>query len=119
MKIAAVVCSLVLFLLTCFVLVTDGVSREPLHLAVTALLLLVPALTVLALSRPRRHRTHRAAIAGNLLLLGLICWNAAAEFPHPREEGAFAQASLVLFVLATLIAPTLNVVALFRGTRKG
>jgi len=129
MRTAAAVLNIILFIFTCFVLWTDGLSKETPYIVFTVLLLLVPIPTSAVLLRTRSPRagqgTHhvltpvsavagRLALVGNLVLIGFACWAIVAQYPHPKEEGAFAAASLTIFTLLVVLTPLLSVLALLR-----
>jgi len=133
MRTAAVVCNIALFAFTCFVLLTEGISREAPYLILTLLLLLVPILTVIVLLRTRitlqgqrtpakrsstRTVASRVAVFCNLVLIVWCCWAIVSQYPHPKEEGAFAAASLMVFMVLTVLTPLISVVALLGGVRR-
>jgi len=136
MKIAMFICNVVLFAFTCFVLLTDGVSKEAGYIAFTLLLLLVPILNLLVISRggarvgrmglPAKEKELAeqrkmdsssssgtvikiVAIVCNAVLLGFVCWALVDQYPHPEEDGFIA------YVLLVVVTPALSLVALFRG----
>ena len=126
MRVVAVVSNIVLFAFTCFVLLTDGVSREVPYLILTVLLLFVPIVSSVVLLRRRAKgdgqdahderpssSTHiaRVAILFNVLLFGFSCWAIVAQYPHPKEDGVIAYALIVV------LAPILNVVVFFSSWR--
>jgi len=133
MRIVAIASNIVLVAFTCFVLLTEGVSREAPYLVLTLLLLLVPILSSVVLLRTqvagegrdgRDERfsvntvADRLAVFCNLLLLGFSCWSFVAQYPHPKEEGAIAAASLVVFTLLVIFTPIVTVLALLGGMRR-
>ena len=138
MKIVALICNIVLFAFTCFVLLTDGVSREAAYIVFTVLVVLIPILNVVVLFRSgagdgwvglhmerkaleaqpktdafssRSIAMERAAAISNIVLLGFVCWALVDQYPHPEEDGVIAYALLVV------LTPILSVVALFRSGR--
>ena len=113
MKIAAIICNIVLFVFTCFVLMTDGVSSEAAYIVFTLLLLLVPILSLVVISRSRKNAVMNiVAIICNIILLGFTCWAFVDQYSHPRESGFVAYA---VFVVLT---PILNLAAIFLYTKR-
>ncbi len=115
MKAASILLNLCLSLFTLFVLFTDGMPAEGLFVALSLLLLLVPALTALVVNGAGSMHTRRDVLltsvtAGcNVVLLGSSCWAFVTQFPsHPEEAG------LVPFVVLTLAAPALSLFVLRR-----
>ena len=132
MRIVAVICNVVLFVFTCFVILTDGLPREAVYLIFTFLLLLVPILSSVVLSRARitsegndrrEGRSSVCAVANcgailcNLVLIGFSCWAIVAAYPHPKEEGAFAAATLAIYTVLVMFAPIVTVLALIGGMK--
>ena len=126
MRIPAVVCNVVLFAFTCFVLLTDGMSAGVPYLTLTLLLLLVPILSAVVLLRgmmPPGQKAHCDPSSGsplarrgtafcNLVLIGFSGWAIVDQYPHPEEGGVIPYAVLVLFT------PVITLLALF-GSRQG
>jgi hypothetical protein len=119
---AAVVCNVVLVAFTCFVLATDGVSREVPYIVFGFLLLAVPTLSAALLVQRALHHTEgtpgaspamrRASQVGvlcNVWLLATACWAIYDQYPHPDEQGFLA------YVAVVLLAPILSIVALLAG----
>ena len=132
MRVVAVVSNIVLFAFTCFVLLTDGVSREVPYLILTVLLLFVPIVSSVVLLRRRAKgdgqdahderpssSTHiaRVAILFNVLLFGFSCWAIVAQYPHPKEDGPIAMAALALYTLVVVFSPVITVLVLFGGMK--
>ena len=119
MKIAAVVLNVVFFLFTCLVLVTDGLSKEVPFIVVTALVLAIPVLTVVALLGRRPTEAVPAgslmttfAACGNVVLLAAICWSLVKTYPHPKEPG------FIEYVVLALLIPIVSLIALLLRGRK-
>lgn len=119
---AAVVCNVVLVAFTCFVMATDGVSREVPYVVFTLLLLAVPAFSAGLLMQRGPHRTNggtgsspamrrasQIAVLCNIWLLATACWAIYDRYPHPAEEGFLA------YVAVVLLAPILSIAALVAG----
>lgn len=121
MKTLTILCNIVLLGFTGFVLVADGVSREPIYIVFTLLLVLIPIFTVFAIvhseagnSRPGgdvKHNTlYRVAAVCNVVLFGSVCWAVIDQYPHPEEPG------LVPFTMLAVLTPIISAVTLFRKT---
>jgi hypothetical protein len=106
MKTLTVLCDVVLFGFTCFVLATDGVSTEVAYIIFTLLLILIPIFTVFAIVRSGAAIERVAAIC-NIGLLGFVCWALVDQYPHPEEEGFAA------FAVLTVLTPILGAIVLF------
>ena len=116
MKIVALICNVVLFLFTCFVLITEGSSRQIAYIVLTLVLLLVPILNVVALSRSGVAAVMRiAAIICNIVLAGIICWAFVDQYPHPDEGSVIANILLIVYMLLVALTPILSAVVLFGG----
>lgn len=138
MKTLTVLCNIVLFGFTCFVLVTDGPPKEAGYIVFTLLVVLIPILNVVVLFRSgagdgwvglhmkrkaleaqpktdalssRSTAIERVAAICNIVLLGFVCWALVDQYPHPEEEGVIAYALLMV------LTPILSVVVLFRSGR--
>jgi hypothetical protein len=75
MKTVAVLVNTILAVLTCGVVVTDGLPSRPFHVAFTLLTLLVPVVAVFALARRRpadRPAVRVAAAVGCLALAATV-----------------------------------------------
>ena len=121
MRIVAVVCNIVLCAFTCFVLLTDGISKEVPYQIFSLLLLLVPILSTVVLLRSgmpfqmqktRDDRSlintvaNRVAIISNIVLVLLSCWAIVAQYPHPKDDG------LIAYTLFVVFTPIINIVVL-------
>jgi hypothetical protein len=119
---AAVVCNIVLVAFTCFVLATDGVSREVPYIVFGFLLLAVPTLSAaLLVQRALRHiegtpgaspamrRASQVGVLCNVWLLVTACWAIYDQYPHPDEQG------FLVYVAVVVLAPILSIVALLAG----
>jgi hypothetical protein len=112
MKTLAVLCNIVIFTFTGFVLATDGAPTKAAYIIFAVVLLTTPAVTVFALTRGAAGaRVRRVAVALNILLLAFVCWALVDQYPHPSESG------FVPYVVAVVLAPSVNLSALLRGTR--
>jgi hypothetical protein len=112
--IVAVLCNVVLFLFTCFVLLTEGPSKGGGYIVLTALLLLIPILSAAVILRTGPGPRAKAVVAiGNIALLGLVIWAIASAYPyHPEEAGVLP------FAVMCVLIPILNLlVILRRGAR--
>lgn len=114
MKIAAIICNIVLFGFTCLVLVTDGPPRGGGYVVLTLLALLVPILSSVVLLRFSKNAIMRTvAIICNVIFLGFVCWAIVSQYPHPEEEGVIA------FTVIIVLTPILSLAALFLRFREG
>ena len=136
MNFVAVVCNALLFVFTCFVLLTDGFPGQASYIFLTLWALLTLILSAVVISRigardgwldPRlRNKAVReeqkgasqrpvsrgmqiVSIVANVVLLGFVCWAFVDTYPHPREEGFIA------YVVLMVLTPILSLVALFRS----
>ena len=123
MRTAAVVFDVVLVAFTCFVLATDGVSREVPYIVFGFLLLAVPTLSAALLvhrgghrsgsasdASPAMRRASHIAVLCNVWLLGTACWALYDQYPHPDEQG------FVAYVTVVLLTPILSIVALLTSS---
>jgi len=126
MRALVILCNLVSAAFTMLVMATDGPPTKPIFVALGALLLLVPALTVFALVRAGAERAWlaggteapagsaalaRAAAVCNMALVAFIGWALVDQHPHPREEGFLA------YVMMMLATPTLSAAVLLWSVR--
>lgn len=115
MKTLVILCNVVLFGFTCFVLAAEGLSRQAAYILFTLLLLLIPIFTVFVLVRKRTpgaatlHSSAIQRVAGicNVALLGFVCWAILDQYPHPEEPGVIPYAALAV------LTPILSAIALF------
>jgi len=128
MRIVAVVCNVVLFAFTCFVVLTEGIPREAPYLILTLLPLLVPIMSLFVLLRGgmtlQEQRTrddpssmstlaNRAAVVCNFVLVGFSCWAAVTQYPYLEGNG------VIPFGLLMVFTPIISLAVLFgNGTRK-
>src|SRR5512139_3386419 len=111
MKTLAVLCNVVLFIFTCFVLATDGAPTKTVYIIFAVVLLMTPVVTVFALARHAAgDGVRRGAVALNVLLLAFVCWALVDQYPHPSDPG------FIPYVIAVVLAPLVSAVALLRGT---
>ncbi len=141
MKIAAIICNIVLFLFTCFVCVTDGFPRDAVYVVFTLWHLFTLVFSAVVIFRIgtsegwRGLRMNRkvleeqrktdgpssasrnlriAAIVCNTVFIGFVCWALADQPNHPKEPG------FIEYVVLMLLTPILNLVVLFcSGTNGG
>jgi hypothetical protein len=141
MKIAAIICNIVLFVFHCFVLLTDGFPREAIYIIFNlwSLLTLILSLIVIfyigighgwlgsqaktKVPEGRKKinslffastRLRKVAIICNIVFLGFVCWSLADQYPHPKENG------VVAFMVLMVLTPILNLVVLISsGVRDG
>jgi hypothetical protein len=125
MRALAVLCNLVSVAFTLFVMATDGPPTTPIYFVFSALLLLVPALTMFALVRGGTGRgwlgakaapaggaaLARAAAVCNMALVAFIGWALVDQHPHPSEKG------FVAYVVMMLATPTLSAAVLLWSVR--
>jgi hypothetical protein len=110
MKTLAVLCNVVLFTFTCFVLATDGAPTKAAYIIFTLVLMMTPVLTVIVLARRAAgDGARRAAAICNVLSLGFLCWALVDQYPHPSEPG------FIEYVVVLVLTPLLSAVALLRG----
>ena len=125
MKIAAVTCNILLFVFLCFVLLTDGLTREASYIVFTLWSFFTLILSMVVISGMRAGNgwmglelsytgpaIRIVAIICNLVFLGFVCWALVDQYPHPKEEGVIA------FAVLMVLTPILNLVVLLRS-RKG
>jgi hypothetical protein len=120
---------------------TEGAPREAGYTVLTLLLVLMPILSVVVLSRSRKSGgqlndhvkgkeseeqrkiddssstgtvTTLMPIIGNIVLLGFVCWAIIDQYPHPEEPGVLE------YEILAILTPILSVVAIVRsGAGKG
>ena len=138
MKIVAIVCNVVLFVFSGFLLLTEGPSKEAVYVLLAVLLLLVPVMNLVVISgnratfsrtgiksitTPADEQSSKGnkpsifpalkiiAIPLNLVLIGLICWALIDQYPHPDESG------FLFYVLVAILTPVISLFTVFY-TRK-
>jgi len=110
MKTLAVLCNVVLFTFTCFVIATDGAPTKAVYVILALMLLMTPVVTVFVLARRAEgDGAPRAAMRCNILLLAFVCWALVDQYPHPSDPG------FIEFVVVTAVTPLLSAVALRRS----
>ena len=110
MKTLAVLCNVVLFTFTSFVIATDGAPTKAVYVILALLLLMTPVVTVSVLARRATGvRARRAAAVCNVLLLAFVCWALVDQYPHPSEMG------FIEYVVVTVATPLVSVATLLRG----
>jgi len=136
MKISAIICNIMLFLFTCFVLVTDGPPTETIYIVITLWTFLTLILNTVVISGIRvgngwvslnqkekvlkeQKKTNEfssvgtslriVAIFNNIIFLGIHSWAFVDLYPHPEEDGFIA------FVALMVLTPILSLVVLIRS----
>ena len=114
MKTLTILCNVALAAMSVLELVTEGLPEQPSHWALAALIVFVPAFTVFVITR--RPDTGGAGVPGlavlcNLVLLGVTCWAAVAQYPYPEGPG------IIPFVALAILTPVLSLAALRRTVR--
>lgn len=93
MRIVAIACNVVLLGFTVMVSLTDGPPTETLYVVFGMLLILVPILNVIVLSR---RRPRNLAVIANIVLLGYAVFTLIDQYPHPLEAGFVEYAALLV-----------------------
>ena len=136
MRVAAVICNIVLFAFICLVLAVDGLPTEASYIVFTVWALMTLILSPAVISRrgasdgwlgllmkgkaseqqekvdgPSSTSTtmRTVAIICNVVFLAYFCWAFVDQYPHPEEEG------FIPFAVLMVLTPILNLVALFCG----
>lgn len=136
MKIAAVICNVILFGFICLVLVVDGPPKGASYIVFTLWSLFTLIFNVAVISRsgssnrwqgpnPEMKATEEprhadgwsstntvmrvVAMICNIALLGFTCWAFVDQYPHPEEDG------LIAFIVLMVLTPILSLVVLIRG----
>jgi len=106
MKIAAIVGNVILVGFTCVVTLTDGPPQGAAYVVLGLLLVLIPILNVVAISRPSLGTLMKIiTVLSNVVLLGFTCWAIIDQHPHPKEAG------LLEFELLAVLIPLLSAAA--------
>jgi hypothetical protein len=109
MKVLTLVLNIILFVFTCFVLVTDGLSKEALYIVFTLWAILTPIFSVVVISRSDTSKNMRiGAIIFNIISIGFICWALVDQYPHPEEAG------FIEYVVLMMLTPIISIVAFTR-----
>ena len=114
MKTLTVLCNVVLAAMSVVEVVTEGLPERPSQWVLAALIVLVPIFTVYVITRsPGRGGASvpGPAVIGNLVLLGVTCWVAVAQYPYPEGPGVLP------FVALAILTPVLSLAALRRAVR--
>jgi len=110
MKTLVVLCNVVLFTFTCFVLATDGAPTKAVYIIFTLVLLMTPVFTVFVLARHAAgDGARRAAAICNVLAVAFVCWALVDQYPHPSDPG-FNE-----YVVVLVVTPLVSAVVLLRG----
>jgi hypothetical protein len=113
MKTIAVFCNIVLFLFTCFVLLTDGLPTQIIYTIFTiwALFTMIFSAVVIAQTgtvSPSRIKTIEIfAIICNIIFLIFVIWAFIDQYPHPAETG------FIEFSILMILTPLISLTALF------
>lgn len=113
MRVAAVVCNLLLCASVGLLVVNEGMPSQTAYMLFTLLALIVPILSAAVILRrgsgPSRQRSFLDWATGvlNVLLLALTVWAVISQYPYPEGN------SVLLFALLMLVAPILSLVVLF------
>jgi len=113
MKTFAVICNVVMWGMFCLVTFTDGLPTGT-DIIPSAFFFVMPVcnLVVIKLLASPSRSAILAALAGNVVWLGLACWLIIDRYPsHPEEEG------LILYVVLMALTPLVSMVALALGLR--
>jgi cytochrome bd-type quinol oxidase subunit 2 len=114
MKTLTILCNVALAAMSALEVVTEGLPAQPPQWALAALIVLVPVFTVFVITRkPGRGggSLPGLAVLCNLVLLGVTCWAAVAQYPYPEGPG------IVPFVALAILTPVLSLAALRRAVR--
>jgi amino acid transporter len=136
MKIAAIICNIVLFIFTCFVLITDGPAGEASYIVFTLLLLLVPIMNIVLMLRSRINNSWSTfnmrskvpeeqgkvdappsiypfmkiiGVILNIVLTGFICWAIIDQYPHPKDPG------FLIYMLLVIFTPIISLITILTG----
>jgi hypothetical protein len=127
MRIVAIVCNIVLFVITSMIVLTEGIPGRAPYLILTLLPMLVPLLSLIVLLRggmtlqERKTRddpssmsalVDRVAVLCNFVLVGFTCWAAVAQYPYAEGNG------VIPFALLMVLTPILTLVVLFAGRKR-
>ncbi len=111
MRNASILVNVALSLFTLLVLVTDGMPDEARFIALSLLVLLLPAATAVVIRRSGSVVVNWAAVAGNVILLAAVTWLVATQYPsHPKESG------LLTYTILAFAAPVFSLIVLLRAT---
>jgi hypothetical protein len=113
MTIAAAVANVLLFFVALVRLWTAGPSQRGAHVTLSAVMLVVPVLSAVAILRggPKdwlRSRVKAVAAAANVVLLGFLFWATVISFPYPEGNGILG------FAAVYVVAPVLTLLVLLR-----
>lgn len=112
MKTVAVLANIILAVLTCGIVATEGLPSRLFYVAFTVLMLLVPVVAVFALTRrpsTDRPAVRAAAAVGCLALAATVAWALVAQYPYPEGPG------VVPYGVLALLAPIAGLAALRRA----
>ena len=113
MKTIAVICNVVMWGMFCLVAFTDGLPTGT-DIISSVFFFVMPLCNILViklLSSPSRS-VKLAALAGNIIWLGLACWLIIDRYPsHPEEEG------LIPYIVLLALTPLVSAVVLALGLR--
>lgn len=133
MNLVTFISNIILFVFTCLVLLTDGISKEPAYIILTLLMLLVPILNVVVNIHNSKNNgwlnfliirktieekrnidkifsksaiMKILTITGNVVLFGFMIWAFVSTYPHPKEDG------FIPYVVISFLTPVLNLVTI-------
>lgn len=108
MRIAAIICNIVLFGFTGFLIIVEP-PQGAAYVVFSFLLLLVPIISVVVLARFSMNTAMKiVAVISNIIALGFTCWANVDQYPHSKEGGVMA---LTVLIISTQIV---SLLALFR-----
>ena len=138
METQAVLCNVLLCVVTGFLVATEGIPDKPAYAVFTLLMLLVPVLTALTIMRrpssagrpgpaEKGHAPAGSSAGGgwrgtggvmrcvaascNLVLLGFVCWALVGQYPYPEGAGVIPYAAVAL------VTPVVSLAVLVRSAR--
>jgi hypothetical protein len=103
MKFVALICNIVLFAFTCFVLLVEGPPVTSIYVVFTLWALSTLMLSAVVMARSGAGALRTVAIVANVVFVAFVCWAIVDQYPHPEEDGVIAMAvSMVLTPLLSL-----------------
>ena len=133
MKIVTIICNIMLLGITCLLLLFEGISKEPVYIIFTFLLLLVPILNIVLIFGSRVNHSWLilnfksksseeqnkvdnlssiypfmkiVALILNIAIIGFASWSIATNYPHPKEYGVLA------YTLLVVLTPVLSLITI-------
>lgn len=122
MRVTAIVCNIIMCVLTSLVVISEGVSNELIYQGFTLFMLLVPIMSTFILIKsvmPRSTKLFKSsaylvATILNILMVAFLVLAMVDQYPHPKEDGFI---TYVIIVAITPIINTFVLYRLFKGTR--